>query len=39
MMNGNLAEFRLLLPALLPCIYGLAFATAAPERRFAAAPL
>jgi hypothetical protein len=39
MMNGNLAEFRLLLPALLPCIYGLAFATAAPVRRFAAAPL
>jgi hypothetical protein len=32
-MNGNLAEFRLLLPALLPCIYGLAFATSAPVRR------
>jgi hypothetical protein len=32
MMNGNLAEFRLLLPALLPCIYGLAFATSAPAR-------
>lgn len=28
MMNGNLSEFRMLLPALLPCIYGLAFATA-----------
>ncbi len=27
MMHANLAEFRLLLPALLPCIYGLAFAT------------
>jgi hypothetical protein len=39
MMNGNLAEFRLLLPALLPCVYGLAFATAAPTRGAAAAPL
>jgi hypothetical protein len=33
MMNANLAEFRLLLPAVLPCIYGLAFATSAPARR------
>jgi hypothetical protein len=32
MMHANLAEFRLLLPALLPCIYGLAFATATPRR-------
>lgn len=38
-MNGNLAEFRLLLPALLPCIYGLAFATPAPVRGWASASL
>ena len=25
MMNGNIAEFRMLLPAILPCLYGLAF--------------
>jgi hypothetical protein len=25
MMGGNLSEFRILLPAILPCIYGLAF--------------
>lgn len=25
-MNGNMSEFRLLLPALLPCVYGLAYA-------------
>jgi hypothetical protein len=30
MMHANLAELRLLLPALLPCIYGLAFATSPP---------
>jgi hypothetical protein len=30
MMDGNLAEFRLLLPAVLPCVYGLAYASAAP---------
>jgi hypothetical protein len=39
MMNGNLAEFRLLLPALLPCIYGLAFATSVPVRVATAASL
>jgi hypothetical protein len=39
MMNGNLAEFRLLLPALLPCIYGLAFATSVPARGSASASL
>jgi len=27
MMDSNMAEFRLLLPAVLPCVYGLAFAT------------
>jgi hypothetical protein len=27
MMDGNLAEFRLLLPAVLPCVYGLAYAS------------
>jgi hypothetical protein len=27
MMDGNMAEFRLLLPALLPCVYGLAYAS------------
>jgi hypothetical protein len=26
MMNGNLSEFRMLLPALLPCIYGISYA-------------
>jgi hypothetical protein len=25
MMNGNLSEFRMLFPALLPCIYGIAY--------------
>jgi hypothetical protein len=25
MMNGNIAEFRMLLPAILPCIYGVAY--------------
>jgi len=25
MMNGNLSEFRMLLPALLPCMYGIAY--------------
>jgi hypothetical protein len=25
MMNGNLSEFRMLFPVLLPCIYGIAF--------------
>jgi hypothetical protein len=38
MMHANLAEFRLLLPALLPCIYGLAFATAPPVRDAAPTP-
>jgi hypothetical protein len=28
MMNGNLAEFRMLFPVLLPCIYGIAYAAA-----------
>jgi hypothetical protein len=28
MMNGNIAEFRMLLPAILPCIYGIAFSKA-----------
>lgn len=32
MMHANLAEVRLLLPALLPCIYGLAFATSCDNR-------
>lgn len=26
MMNGNLSEFRVLFPALLPCMYGIAYA-------------
>lgn len=26
MMNGNIAEFRMLLPAILPCIFGIAYA-------------
>jgi len=26
MMNGNLSEFRMLFPALLPCMYGIAYA-------------
>lgn len=26
MMNGNLSEFRMLLPAILPCIYAIAYA-------------
>jgi hypothetical protein len=26
MMNGNLAEFRMLFPVVLPCIYGIAYA-------------
>jgi hypothetical protein len=30
MMNGNLSEFRMLLPALLPCIYGIAYAAQQP---------
>jgi hypothetical protein len=25
MMNGNIAEFRMLLPAILPCLYGIAY--------------
>jgi hypothetical protein len=25
MMSGNITEFRLLFPALLPCIYGIAY--------------
>jgi hypothetical protein len=25
MMNGNLSEFRMLFPALLPCMYGIAY--------------
>lgn len=32
MMDGNMAEFRLLLPAVLPCVYGLAYAGAAPRQ-------
>jgi len=28
MMNGNIAEFRMLLPVILPCIYGIAYAKA-----------
>jgi hypothetical protein len=25
MLNGNLSEFRLLFPVLIPCIYGIAY--------------
>ncbi|HTC52154.1 MAG TPA: hypothetical protein VK700_09485 [Steroidobacteraceae bacterium] len=32
MMDGNMAEFRLLLPAVLPCVYGLAYAGGTPGR-------
>jgi hypothetical protein len=35
MMDGNMAEFRLLLPAVLPCVYGLAYVSAAPARPLA----
>jgi hypothetical protein len=35
MMDGNMAEFRLLLPAVLPCVYGLAYASGAPGRSLA----
>ena len=28
LLNGNISEFRLLLPALLPCVYGLSYAAA-----------
>ncbi|HEV2700330.1 MAG TPA: hypothetical protein VGV09_01775 [Steroidobacteraceae bacterium] len=31
-MNGNMSEFRLLLPAVLPCVYGLAYASGAGGR-------
>jgi len=33
MMNGNLAEFRMLFPVLIPCVYGVAYAAAAGRRR------
>jgi hypothetical protein len=26
MLSGNISEFRMLFPALLPCIYGIAYA-------------
>jgi hypothetical protein len=35
MMDGNMAEFRLLLPAVLPCVYGLAYATGSDGRSVA----
>jgi hypothetical protein len=33
MMNGNLSEFRMLFPALIPCIYGIAYAAKQREVR------
>jgi hypothetical protein len=33
MMNGNLSEFRMLYPAILPCMYGMSRAAA--QRRIA----
>lgn len=38
MMNGNLAEFRMLFPALLPCMYGIAYAARQSKVRASAAP-
>jgi hypothetical protein len=32
MMAGNLSEFRMLFPVLIPCIYGIAYAAAARDR-------
>jgi hypothetical protein len=32
MMNGNLSEFRMLFPVLVPCIYGIAYGAAASNR-------
>jgi len=32
MMGGNLSEFRMLFPVLMPCIYGIAYVAAASSR-------
>jgi len=36
MMNGNLSEFRMLFPALLPCMYGIAYGARRAKVRAAA---
>jgi hypothetical protein len=38
MMNGNIAEFRMLLPAILPCIYGIAWSKGTFARNIAVTP-
>jgi hypothetical protein len=39
MLSGNISEFRMLLPAILPCIYGISYALISPNIRTAAPQL